>query len=161
MALVGTLRTCGAPAPLTLGVRLFVLMNTKSIESTFQILATHCEGLEAVRSGQSLVPLIALLEHPLQQVQSTISCALAEIGLSQPEIERASVEKIVLFALTKDDLGAYWGSLGITWLEQGLQMNEPLARALEQAAESKRFNQADRHRAFALAKRWRRLLNGN
>ncbi|KAB0584981.1 hypothetical protein F7Q92_02165 [Ideonella dechloratans] len=136
-------------------------MNNKPIESIFQILATHREGLEAVRSGQSFIPLLALLEYPLQQVQSTISSALAIVGLSRQEIDRASVEHITLFALTKDDLSTYWGTLAITWLEQGLHINEPLATALERVAQNKRFSQADRHRAFALAKRWQRTPNSH
>jgi hypothetical protein len=135
-------------------------MTTKSIESICHTLAAHSESREAVVAGRSFVPLLPLLEHPFAQVQSAIPVALAAVGFSHKEIENTSTERIAIFALTKANLGTYWGELAISWLEQGLQMNENFAVALETIAQNDRFCQADRHRAFALTKRWQRSLTG-
>jgi hypothetical protein len=114
-------------------------MTTKSIESICHTLAAHSESREAVVAGRSFVPLLPLLEHPFAQVQSAIPVALAAVGFSHKEIENTSTERIAIFALTKANLGTYWGELAISWLEQGLQMNEILQWRLRQSHKTTAF----------------------
>jgi hypothetical protein len=61
---------------------------------------------------------------------------------------------VVLAALTWPTDG--WMNVALAWIEQGVPLDEELVSALEAVSASKHNAQAIRHKAFALAKRWRR-----
>ena len=62
---------------------------------------------------------------------------------------------VILAALTWPTDG--WMSEALDWIEQGVALDEELATTLEAVAANKHNAQAIRHRAFAMAKRWRRV----
>jgi len=129
-------------------------MPSQSIKEICVRLKASPEALSAVTSKQSYIPLLPLLEHPLQEVESQLRAKLVEAGLAAPEVECVSLERPVLFALFS--WGSHWPELAVSWLEAGFPINEPIARRLEKMSQEDRPPQAVRHRAFTLAKRWRR-----
>ena len=118
-------------------------------------LARSPESWAAVRDGQSFVPLLALLEHPHSVVDAQLVEGLVAAGLPRSEVERVSLRDLVIFALT-GQLKWGWGAHAVTWIEAGFSIDDEIVSALEQVAQDKRFPQRVRHRAFSVAKRWRR-----
>ena len=49
-----------------------------------------------------------------------------------------------------------WLEEALLWIEQGVPLDEEIAKALESVSTRKTHSQHLRHKAFALAKRWRR-----
>ena len=49
-----------------------------------------------------------------------------------------------------------WVQQAFEWIESGVPLDADLVSALEQFASVKHNSQQNRHKAFALAKRWRR-----
>lgn len=65
-----------------------------------------------------------------------------------------SPKDVVMAALTWPSQG--WMVEALDWLDQGGLIDDEIARSLEWVAGRKHYLQSTRHRAFALAKRWRR-----
>jgi predicted RNA polymerase sigma factor len=74
--------------------------------------------------------------------------------LAELDTSEASPQQVVMAALTWPTDG--WASQALDWLEQGVEIDIEIATALESFAAHKHYSQASRHKAFALAKRWRR-----
>jgi hypothetical protein len=74
--------------------------------------------------------------------------------LSELDTETFPAKQVILAALTWPTDG--WMRDALSWLEQGVQLDEEIATALESVAARKSNGQSIRHQAFALAKRWRR-----
>jgi hypothetical protein len=127
-----------------------------SIEEICRSLVQDPKAVAAVLAGRSYVPLAALLEHPLASVQSNLEAALASAGLQTADVETISLRELLLYVLPANELGTYWGNLGLSWIESGFPLDESLAVALESLADNKKFDQNARHRAFVVTKRWRR-----
>lgn len=129
-------------------------MPSQSVKEICVRLKASQEARSAVTSGRSYMPLLPLLEHPLHEVESQLRTNLVEAGIATHEIDCVSLEKLVLFALSS--WGSHWPGLAVTWLEGGFPISEPLARRLETMSQEGNLPQAVRHRAFTVAKRWRR-----
>jgi hypothetical protein len=67
---------------------------------------------------------------------------------------RATPKDVVMAALSWPTEG--WAAQALQWIESGMPMDNELAAALERFASVEHNSQANRHKAFALAKRWRR-----
>ena len=130
-------------------------MPSKSIAEICELLAAQLDGQQAIASGQSYMPLLPLLEHPLPDVRRHLHSCLTAANIPSEIISAASPEKLVLFAL--GSWGSHWPELGIQWLESGMQTNGELAQALERISQDTSLPQSLRHRAFALEKAWRRI----
>ena len=122
-----------------------------------------CKGLAArpdawarVRDGQNYMPLLPVLEHPYSLVVAQLFDRLIAAGLPRTEVERISLRELVVFALG-GPLKWGWGENAVSWVEEGFPIDDRIASALERVAQDKRFPQRVRHRAFAAAKRWRRV----
>jgi hypothetical protein len=74
--------------------------------------------------------------------------------LSELDSETFPPKKVILAALTWPTDG--WMKEALSWIEQGVPLDEEIATALESVADRKSNAQSIRHQAFALAKRWRR-----
>lgn len=66
----------------------------------------------------------------------------------------ASPKAVVMAALTWPSQG--WFLVALDWLDQGVPIDEEIAESLESIAATKHYLQSTRHRAFSMAKRWRR-----
>lgn len=79
--------------------------------------------------------IVRPLEHPLAEFTSTVGCAREVVvaGLRWPT--------------------AYWCSLAVGWLEQGLDIDDDIVELLHAIAGNRRFPQALRHRALSLYRR--------
>ncbi|MGR4068409.1 hypothetical protein [Billgrantia sp. C5P2] len=84
------------------------------------------------------------------QLVSKLIKPLAELDTSE-----ISPRQVVLAALNWPTDG--WAPQALEWLEQGVEVDSEVAVALERFASKKHYSQASRHKAFALAKRWRRI----
>jgi pimeloyl-ACP methyl ester carboxylesterase len=128
----------------------------------YQTFEEICKGLAArpetwakVRDEQKYMPLLPLLEHPYSLVATRLVGDLVAAGLPRTEVERISLGDLVVFALAGPAKWA-WGGNAVSWIEAGFPVDDAIASALERVAQDKRFPQRVRHRAFAVAKRWRR-----
>ncbi|MGG1948829.1 hypothetical protein AB1286_29160 [Trinickia sp. NRRL B-1857] len=79
--------------------------------------------------------IVEPLEHPLAEFSSTAGCAREVVvaGLRWPT--------------------AYWCSLAVDWLEQGLPVDDDIVELLEAIAKNRGFPQNLRHRALSIYKR--------
>jgi hypothetical protein len=127
----------------------------KTIEEICGGLAAHPEAWAAIRDGQSYLPLLPCLEHPYPVIEARLVEGLVAAGLPRAEAERVSLQRLVIFALTKP-LNWGWGAHAVSWVHAGFPIDGELASALERVAQDKRFPQRIRHQAFSAAKRWRR-----
>jgi len=84
------------------------------------------------------------------QLVSKLIKPLAELDSSE-----VSPQQVVVASLTWPTDG--WAPQALEWLEQGVAVDSEVAVALERFAAQKHYSQASRHKAFALAKRWRRI----
>lgn len=84
------------------------------------------------------------------QLISNLNKPLAELDTSE-----VSPQQVILAALTWPTDG--WAPQALEWLEQGVAVDSAVAAALENFAAQKHYSQASRHKAFALARRWRRI----
>jgi len=134
-------------------------MQRRSVDEICALLAAHPEALGAVVAGKSYVPLLALLEHPLSEVESQLQSALISAGLTSEQRSSITLERLVAFALTS--WGSHWPALAVSWLEGGMPITTELAQVLEAVSQDTRLPQPVRHRAFALAKRWDRSHLGS
>jgi hypothetical protein len=119
-------------------------------------LVRHPDAWAKVCEGQNYIPLLPFLEHPYPAVVAQLIDRLVAAGLARAEAERISLRQLVVFALT-GPMRRGWGGYAVSWIEAGFPIDDEIASALEQVAQDKRFQQRVRHRAFAAAKRWRRL----
>lgn len=127
----------------------------QTIEQICTGLTRHAETWAKIRDGQNYIPLLPFLEHPYSVVKLRLVDGLASAGLPRAEAERISLRDLVVFALT-GPMRWGWGAHAVAWIELGFPVDNELAAALEQVAQDKRFPQRVRHRAFAVARRWRR-----
>ena len=74
---------------------------------------------------------------------------MAELDTSQ-----VSPKEVLMAALTWDTDS--WVPKALEWIDQGLQIDADVVAALERVASTKHYAQSTRHKAFAIAKRWRR-----
>lgn len=74
--------------------------------------------------------------------------------LAALDASEASPREVVMAALTWPSEA--WAPQALEWIEQGVEIDGELAAALESFAANKLYSQAMRHKAFALAARWRR-----
>ena len=74
---------------------------------------------------------------------------MAELDTSQ-----VSAKEVLMAALTWDTDS--WVPKALQWIDQGVQIDAEVAVALERVASTKHYAQAVRHKAFGIAKRWRR-----
>ena len=77
-----------------------------------------------------------------------------ESPLSEFVPEVASAREVVMSGL--DWPTPYWPELAVTWLEDGMPMDDEIAWVLLRIADTKTFPQNLRHRSEALARRWAR-----
>jgi hypothetical protein len=133
-------------------------MPRTSIEDICAQIASRPEARAAVLESRSYVPALPLLEHSFHEVEARLPLSLLRAGMSQQEVNRFSLGELVLFALAAE-LGAYWPTLAVAWLEAGLPTNGALAKALEALSQNKHVPQGTRHRAFALAKQYSRKVS--
>ena len=61
---------------------------------------------------------------------------------------------VIMAALTWPTQG--WVQAALDWIDQGALIDHEIVDALEVVAATKNYTQDVRHRAFAVAKRWRR-----
>ncbi len=118
-------------------------------------LATHRETWAAIRDRQSYISLLPFLEHPYSIVVAQLVEGLVAAGLPRAEAEDVPLWELVVFALT-GPMKRGWGGHAVSWIEAGFPIDDEIASALEQVAQDRRFLQRVRHRAFAVARRWRR-----
>jgi hypothetical protein len=133
-------------------------MSSESVAEICALLAARPEALSAVASGRSYVPLLALLEHPLPEVERQLQSCLVAAGVAAEHCAAISLEALVAFAL--GSWGSHWPALAVSWLENGMPVTSEIAGALESMSSNKGLPQAVRHRAFALAKRASRPRSG-
>jgi hypothetical protein len=76
-----------------------------------------------------------------------------ELPLASCGLDDESIRNAILMGLTWSS--EYWADLAISWLEQGASLDAEIVMALE-AINATRLSQNVRHRAFALARMWRR-----
>ena len=50
----------------------------------------------------------------------------------------------------------YWPNLALSWLEQGVEIDQDISTILEQLAKNNNFSQSLRHKALALSRRWQK-----
>lgn len=65
-----------------------------------------------------------------------------------------SAKSVVVAALTWPTEA--WLAQAFDWLDQGVEIDAEIADALERVAAREHYCQPNRHKAFALAKRWHR-----
>lgn len=126
-------------------------MPSKSITEICALLGARPDALSVVASGQDYVPLLALLEHPLPEVESQFQSCLSAAGVPSESRAAISLERLVAFAL--NSWGSHWPALAVSWLESGMPITSEISVALESMPDNKGLPQAVRHRAFALSKR--------
>lgn len=126
-------------------------MPSKSIAEICALLGARPEVVSAVASEQSYVALLALLEHPLPEVEHQFSSCLAAAGIASEHRAAISLGGLVTFAL--NSWGSYWPALAISWLEGGMPVTREIMAALESVSNNKGLPQSLRHQAFALAKK--------
>ena len=81
--------------------------------------------------------LVSKLIHPLAELDAHIPS-----------------KAVIMAALTWPTQG--WIQAALDWIDQGALIDNEIADALELVATTKYYAQDTRHRAFAVAKRWRR-----
>jgi hypothetical protein len=128
----------------------------QTFEEICRGLATHPEAWTKIRDKQSYIPLLPFLEHPFSVVATRLIDGLVVAGLPRSDAERVSLRELVVFALT-GPMKWGWGGHAVSWIEAGFPIDDEIASALEKVGQDKRFPQRVRHRAFAAAKRWRRV----
>lgn len=126
-------------------------MSSKSITEICSLLGARPDALSVVVSGQDYVRLLALLEHPLPEVESLFQSCLVAAGVPAESRATVSLERLVAFAL--NSWGSHWPALAVSWLEGGMPVTHEIIAALESVSDNKGLPQSLRHRAFALAKR--------
>ncbi|MBV1776503.1 hypothetical protein KSF73_12365 [Burkholderiaceae bacterium DAT-1] len=85
------------------------------------------------------------------QLVSQLTRPLSELNTTE-----FSAKQVVIAALTWPTDG--WAKMALNWLEEGIELDNEIADALEAFASTKRNSQAIRHKAFSLAKQWRNNL---
>ena len=73
--------------------------------------------------------------------------------LSELDERQFPAKKVILAALTWPTDG--WMTQALSWIDQGVPIDEELALALEAVAAKKHNSQAIRHKAFTFLQRWR------
>lgn len=122
--------------------------------------ASHLRAREDVRVGRSYLSLLPLLEYPQGYIQQHLVPTLIDAGVPREEGHNVSLRALVVYALTAADISAAWCPHAILWIEGGFPVDEVIANALEDVAKNDRHSQKTRHRAFAIARRWRRKSMG-
>lgn len=112
-------------------------------------IAASGRKLPEIFLARGLVPLLALLELPYSEIRARLVPGLVAAGFARDEAEAVSLRNLVIFSFDRE-VGTYWGDLGLTWLEQGLEMDSGVAEALQAASQDVRFSQSTRHRARKL-----------
>ncbi len=100
--------------------------------------------LEYKKTG-SYIRLLIFLEQPLIEAKELISSL---------NIEPFPFRRLIEFAVSSD--ADYWAKLAVDWLEQGIPVDEKIAKAISLMIEEKRTSQKTRHRAFRLLKGFER-----
>ena len=126
-------------------------MRSKSITEICAQFGARPDAVPLVASEQNYVPLLALLEHPLPEVEHHFQSRLVAAGVSSESRAAISLDGLVTFAI--NSWGSHWPALAISWLEDGMAVTREIMEALETASNDKGLPQSLRHRAFALAKR--------
>jgi hypothetical protein len=65
------------------------------------------------------------------------------------------VRDVILMALRWPTPTDYWPALAIGWLDQGAPIDQDIMNILSEIVEKKKFSQNVRHRAAALARKWK------
>jgi hypothetical protein len=128
-------------------------MSAASIKDVCSLLASRDDARTMVASGRTLVPLLALLEHPLSTVDANLQTCLLEAGFSQAELAAISTKRIALYALTAD-IGEHWRERAISWFEDGLSIDEPSIIAIRAVEQNSTVSQSLRHRARSLKRKY-------
>ncbi|USD30799.1 hypothetical protein J8Z24_17665 [Pseudoalteromonas sp. SCSIO 43201] len=68
------------------------------------------------------------------------------------DTNKYSYKSVLLAALHWPTDG--WAPQAMDWIESGVEIDSEIAITLEEFSSNKHYSQANRHRAFALAKRW-------
>ena len=126
-------------------------MSVVAIKDISARLASRPDLRTAVVSGKTFVPLLALLEHSLQDVESRFQSCLIEAGFSHEESAAITTQRVAFYALTAE-LGMHWRERAISWLENGLAIDEALIDVLRAMAKDSLVPQSLRHRAIRLSK---------
>jgi hypothetical protein len=96
----------------------------------------------------------AVFVPPNQTMDRRTLLPALESPLSEFVPEVASAREVVMSGL--DWPTPYWPELAVTWLEDGLPMDDEIARMLSRIAGTKTFPQKLRHRSAALVRQWTR-----
>jgi len=103
----------------------------------------------------SYVWLLPLLEKPYESVKLDLSAALSALEIKRSLPAEISLREVLVTALESDS--QYWSQLAIKWLDEGFPVDHNLSELLLQCSSRKTLSQSVRHKAFAFARRWKKL----
>jgi len=82
--------------------------------------------------------LVSNLQYPMESLDTS----------------KYSYKSVIIAALTWDNDS--WVPEALDWIDSGVELDNEIVKALEEISSNKENTQKNRHRAFAIAKRWLR-----
>ena len=122
-----------------------------SLNEIAEQLALRPALAEAVFQGQSVIPLLALLEQPYTEVSKHFNQALRQAGFCDAQFQNLSLAHFASSVLA--DSTPYWIDKALGWIEQGFPITEAIIEAIAVVRQAEHLPQSTRHKANQLLDR--------